>query len=73
MRWPNDFRERRLALGLRQDDVAEHLNLNRTQVARFEAGKQDMTGENLLRLARLYRFTIVDDLAIAHRKRGGSS
>jgi len=49
------LREAREVIGLTQGDVATALGIPRTSVNAMEAGKRNVTGLELRRLARLYR------------------
>ena len=59
---PNDhqivaarLREAREVIGLTQGDVATALGIQRTSVVALEAGRRNVSGLELRRLARLYR------------------
>lgn len=49
------LREAREVIGLTQGDVATALGIPRTSVIAMEAGRRNVTGLELRRLARLYR------------------
>lgn len=55
------LKERRRALGLSQEKVAEQLGVSRQAVTKWEAGQSVPSPENLLALARLYE-TSLDEL-----------
>jgi Zn-dependent peptidase ImmA (M78 family)/transcriptional regulator with XRE-family HTH domain len=57
------LREAREAAGLRQEDVARHLDLSRPSVAQIELGNRTVTGLELGELARLYGRDVRDFLA----------
>ncbi len=57
------LREAREAAGLRQEDVARHLELSRPSVAQIELGNRTVTGLELAKLARLYGRDVRDFLA----------
>jgi Zn-dependent peptidase ImmA (M78 family)/transcriptional regulator with XRE-family HTH domain len=59
----NRLREAREAAGLRQEDVARHLELSRPSVAQIELGNRTVTGLELAKLARLYGRDVRDFLA----------
>lgn len=46
------IRERRLALGMSQEDLADRIGSNQKQISRYERGENDPTGEVLISLAR---------------------
>ena len=46
-----NLRERRLALGLSQEELAEHADLHRTYVGSAERGERNVSLENIVRLA----------------------
>jgi len=50
-------RERRLALRLSQEKLAELTGVNQTQVSRWEMGTNDVSGETLTGLARALQTT----------------
>lgn len=45
------LRERRLALGLSQEELAERADLHRTYVGSVERGERNVSLENIVRLA----------------------
>ena len=51
------IRERRLALRLSQEKLAELTGVNQTQVSRWEMGTNDVSGETLTGLARALQTT----------------
>ncbi|MEO6191994.1 MAG: XRE family transcriptional regulator [Thermoanaerobaculia bacterium] len=57
------LREAREAAGLRQEDVARHLELSRPSIAQIELGNRTVTGLELAKLARLYGRDVRDFLA----------
>lgn len=57
------LRDAREASGLRQEDVARHLDLSRPSVAQIELGNRAVSGLELARLARLYGRDVRDFLA----------
>jgi len=57
------LREARESAGLRQEDVARHLDLSRPSVAQMELGNRAVTGLELSKLARLYGRDIRDFLS----------
>lgn len=52
------LREAREALGLKQSDTAEALDIPRSSVVALESGERKVTGLELRRLARLYRRSV---------------
>ena len=48
------LREAREAAGLRQEDVARHLELSRPSIAQIELSNRSVGGLELAQLARLY-------------------
>ncbi len=46
-----NLRERRLALGLSQEELAERADLHRTYVGSVERGERNVSLENIVRLA----------------------
>jgi len=58
------LREAREAAGLRQEDVARHLDLSRPSIAQIELGNRGVNGLELAALARLYGRDIRDFLAV---------
>ena len=52
------LRQARESLGFTQDEVAEALEIPRTSVHAFEAGKRKVSAVELRRLSRLYRKTV---------------
>src|SRR3954447_20894144 len=57
------LREARESAGLRQEDVARHLELSRPSVAQIELGNRAVTGLELSQLARLFGRDIRDFLS----------
>ncbi len=57
------LREAREAAGLRQEDVARHLEISRPSIAQIELGNRTVTGLELAKLARLYGRDVRDFLA----------
>lgn len=49
---PDRLRQRRLALRLSQEQLAELTGVNQPQVSRWEVGENDITGQTLAALAR---------------------
>lgn len=47
------IKERRQALGLRQDDLAKLLNLTQAQVSRYERGESEPTPDGMVALAKI--------------------
>jgi transcriptional regulator with XRE-family HTH domain len=47
------LRAARLSRGLRQDDLAEQMGLDRSTIARYESGARSMTVGTLIEVARL--------------------
>lgn len=58
MRW---LAARRAEAGLTQEDVAAHLQKNRSTIAKWETGASSPSSKDLPSIARLYRCS-VDDL-----------
>jgi transcriptional regulator with XRE-family HTH domain len=54
---PVVIKERRLALGFTQADVAHFLGVSQGAIARWERGSRAPGGEHLLKLQRLLGFT----------------
>jgi Zn-dependent peptidase ImmA (M78 family)/transcriptional regulator with XRE-family HTH domain len=57
------LREAREAAGLRQEDVARHLELSRPSIAQIELGNRSVSGLELARLARLFGRDVRDFLS----------
>ncbi|HEV2856659.1 MAG TPA: XRE family transcriptional regulator [Thermoanaerobaculia bacterium] len=57
------LREAREAAGLRQEDVARHLELSRPSIAQIELSNRSVSGLELAQLARLYGRDVRDFLA----------
>jgi transcriptional regulator with XRE-family HTH domain len=54
---PTVIRERRLALGYTQGDVAAFIGCTQGAVARWENGSREPSGKQMLKLQRLLGFT----------------
>ncbi len=52
-----DAKLKRLKLGLRQRDVADHLGVSQAQIGHFEMGRCHLSAARLLLLAQLLRTT----------------
>lgn len=58
LRLPEAVVEIRKGLGLTQDEFAKTLSLTRRQVAEIEAGTANPTLETLVKIGRLFGFTV---------------
>jgi DNA-binding XRE family transcriptional regulator len=58
LRLPEAVVEIRRGLGLTQDEFAKTLSLTRRQVAEIEAGTANPTLETLVKIGRLFGFTV---------------
>lgn len=65
------LKERRRALGLSQEKVAEQLGVSRQAVTKWEAGQSVPSPENLLALARLYETSLDELTEQTVEKKGG--
>ena len=54
------LRERRVATGLRQEDVARRLEVDQSTICHWEYGRNEPLRKYKKRLARLYRCTLED-------------
>ena len=57
------LRHQREALGFTQKQVAEYLGLHRPTISEIEAGRRDVTSQELFEFARLYVTSLSDLLA----------
>lgn len=54
----NAINAKRVAAGLRQEDVARELNIDRSTVAKWETGRAKPRADALIKLARLFGCTV---------------
>lgn len=59
-RQPSALRGRRAALGLSQEDVAAHLDCDRSLVSLIENGRHDVSPEDKAKLAALLQCRVSD-------------
>ena len=52
----NYIRERRLKMGLTQEEVAEQLGINQVSYGRYELGLREPTLEFIVKIAEILRF-----------------
>ncbi|MBQ8460314.1 helix-turn-helix transcriptional regulator [bacterium] len=60
------IRELRLAKGLKQGELADLLNMERSNLTRIESGKQRPNDENLIKLAGILNIEIKDLFDFSH-------
>lgn len=58
LRLPSAIKDMRIALGLTQEQFAQHFGLTRIQVIDLEKGRSNPTLETLERIGRLFGFVI---------------
>ena len=59
-RFGDSLRERRVALGLSQEELAERADLHRTYVGSVERGERNVSLENIVRLADALKLKVSD-------------
>lgn len=52
------FRSKRIAAKLKQSEIAVALNIDRSTVAKWEAGVCKPTADNLIKLSKLFKCSI---------------
>ena len=62
------IRELRLAKGLKQDKLADMLDMERSNLTRIESGKQRPNDENILKLADIFNIEIKELFDFGHQK-----
>jgi transcriptional regulator with XRE-family HTH domain len=67
-----ELRDRRLAVGKRQEELAEMVSLSRSSIANVEAGRQALPIHHLVDIAEALGTTAADVLAAAERQRAPS-
>lgn len=60
----NIIKEKRKSLKIRQDVLAEKINLSRTSIVNIEKGNQQLTLENLFELSKVFKCTMQDLLPV---------
>lgn len=67
MKLEDQLKKYRKMHGLTQNDIAEHLNISRQSISKWETGKSYPDIDNLLILSQLYKITINELLGEEHQ------